>query len=290
MISSFALLNKPAGISSFKALSRLKKELGIKKVGHCGTLDPFARGALLTLTGKMTRFFPYVSGMPKEYVGKLFFGAETDTLDIEGKITANSSHIPSYDEIAEQALFFKGGIMQQPPLFSALHVNGVRAYEIARRGERAELPLRKVTIYDFALLDYDPPELLFRIKCSSGTYIRSVARDLALKCGSLGYLTALKRTSIGGFSSDCAEPGDYLLFPPEIGIKKCGIETVRVDAASALMLREGKEFRGSFGEKISQAVGEDERKALFDDEGGFAAFVEKRDGDLRYIFSAGTGE
>jgi len=200
------LLNKPAGITSFKALGNIKKALkeaqGCKvKVGHTGTLDRFAEGLLVVLTGKFTRLNPVFTNFDKIYEAEIKFGVSTETLDPEGEITETAS-LPDIETIKDNVINFRGKISQRPPIYSAVHVDGERAYKQALRGELKELPERDITIYEFEIIEWNAPFLRCRIHCSKGTYIRSIARDLGHACGSCAHLTALKRLSVGPFKSD----------------------------------------------------------------------------------------
>ncbi|MBQ3713773.1 MAG: tRNA pseudouridine(55) synthase TruB, partial [Spirochaetia bacterium] len=140
MIPCFVLLNKEAGVSSFQAMNQLKKDIGDKRVGHCGTLDPFADGLLLALTGRITKFMTYMANFDKVYEAVLRFGEETDTLDPTGKIVASGLPIPELSAVEKAAGTFSGDIMQVPPSFSAVHVDGKRAYKLARRGTELDIP------------------------------------------------------------------------------------------------------------------------------------------------------
>jgi tRNA pseudouridine55 synthase len=197
-LSGLALLRKPAGITSFQALFPIKKALGSGKVGHAGTLDRFAEGLLIALVGSYSRLAPYVVAGEKLYRGLAAFGAETDTLDPEGKVIAEAP-LPSRAGLEAALDRFRGPIMQLPPAYSALHVGGKRAYEIAMKGEVPALKERRVEIFRLELLSYERGEALLEVRCSSGTYIRSLARDIALSCGSRAHLRALERLSIGPF-------------------------------------------------------------------------------------------
>ena len=208
------LLKKPAGITSFKALGTIKKKLkdaaGSKvKVGHTGTLDKFAEGLLVVLTGKFTRMNPLFTGFDKVYEAEICFGSRTATLDPEGEIIEQAD-IPDLSVIERHIPDFRGEIMQSPPIYSAVHVDGERAYKKALKGTIEKLPPRPVTIHSFEITGWQAPVLRCRIHCSKGTYIRSLARDLGEACGSCAYLTGLKRTDVGPFSlSDAAEAENF---------------------------------------------------------------------------------
>jgi len=202
--SGLILLNKKPGVTSFEALGEVKRALGTGKVGHTGTLDKFAQGLLVVLTGRALRLTPWFSHCDKQYKGRILFGAETDTLDPEGNVIAEAQ--PPSRERAEQAIsMFKGEIMQKPPVFSAIHINGQRASKLARSGESPEMKERAVTIYKLELETWDPPYADIFVHCSSGTYIRSLARDIALAAGSRAHLSSLIRTKVASFSLDMAD-------------------------------------------------------------------------------------
>jgi len=197
------LLNKPSGVTSFSALGEIKRSLGTGKVGHTGTLDKFAQGLLLVLTGRDLKLTPWFSHCDKQYRGRIHFGAETDTLDPEGQITAEAE-LPSRESVEQALNLFKGDIMQKPPIYSAIHVNGQRASKLARDGEAIEMKERPVTIYKLELESWEPPFADIFVHCSSGTYIRSLARDIALAANSRGFLCSLLRTQIAGFKLEDA--------------------------------------------------------------------------------------
>jgi len=192
------LLHKPPGLTSFDALRDIKRVLGTGKVGHTGTLDKFAEGLLLILTGRALKLSQWFTHCDKQYEGTICFGVETDTLDPEGAFLA-SAPLPSREDVEQLIPQFLGKIEQAPPAYSAIHIDGERASTLARRGEAPEMQKRPVTIYRLELLSWEPPHAKIFVHCSSGTYIRSLARDLALAAGSRGHLTALIRTQIAGF-------------------------------------------------------------------------------------------
>jgi tRNA pseudouridine55 synthase len=203
------LLRKPEGETSFRALEPVKRRLGIARIGHAGTLDRFAGGLLVALAGPYSRLADYVQSGEKLYRGVARFGEETDTLDPEGKVVAQAD--PPAREAIEAAMpRFLGRIMQAPPAFSALHVDGKRAYELALSGRPPEMKPREVAIYSLALTSYDGRDARIELRCSSGTYVRSLARDLALACGSRAHLVALERLAIGPYRvEDASDPRDF---------------------------------------------------------------------------------
>ena len=205
------LIDKPAGISSFgvvaKVRGHLKTEFGHKvKVGHTGTLDPFATGLLILLSGKMTKKSNEFLNKDKVYEATLKLGYTSTTGDPEGEIQLYPrEYYPSLEKITSIINSFIGEIEQTPPRFSAIKINGERAYKLARKGADFEIPKRKVTIYSIEILDYNYPELKIRTHVSSGTYIRTLAEDIGKKLGTGAYLTALRRTKIAGYDVKDAE-------------------------------------------------------------------------------------
>jgi tRNA pseudouridine55 synthase len=209
------LVDKPPGLSSFGVVARVRRQLsesaGHKvKVGHCGTLDPFATGLLILLSGKFTRRAAEFSKLDKVYEASIFLGATSTTGDPEGEITpivAKSLIKPS--RAAIEKIFqkkFSGEITQTPPIYSAIKIGGERAYKLARQGQVPEMPPRTVTIYAIELLKYEYPRLEIRVHVSSGTYIRTLAEDIGRALGSGAYTTALRRIKIGKFDVAAAEP------------------------------------------------------------------------------------
>lgn len=201
------LIDKPAGISSFGVVTKvrgyLRNECGHKvKVGHTGTLDPFATGLLILLSGKMTKKSNEFLKLDKEYIADLKLGFKSSTGDPEGEIEKIDDRVPDAKEIDDVLHAFVGEIEQIPPKYSAIKINGQRAYKLARRGVDFEVPMRKIRIYNIEVLEYKYPRLVIRCRVSSGTYIRTLAEDIGLKLGVGAYLTALRRTKIGEYSVD----------------------------------------------------------------------------------------
>lgn len=209
------LIDKPAGGSSFQALGALRRRFG-RRIGHAGTLDPFATGLLLVLTGRATRLQPHLLGLEKEYDGVIRFGVRSTTDDPEGELEATDGRCTEAD-IRRTLPSFTGVIEQIPPAASAVHVDGERAYRRFRRGEEVEMPPRLVAIHRLELLAFDEEEQRARVlvTCGSGTYIRSLARDLGDLLGCGAYLERLRRTRIGSFSvDDAVAPDDPVLAEP----------------------------------------------------------------------------
>ena len=207
-LSGIAVLDKPAGITSYRFLGSMGRRLGDQvKSGHAGTLDSFASGVMVCLFGRYTRLSDYFMGAGKGYVADILFGEETDTLDPEGAVVATAD-LPSRDAIEAALPAFRGDILQAPPAYSAVHIDGERAYERARKGQDVSPRPRPVTINSLELLSYDSGVARINVSCTKGTYIRSLARDIALACGSRGRLSALRRTFSGPFSVERAVPAD----------------------------------------------------------------------------------
>ena len=198
-MNGFINLFKPAGMSSAYLLNGLKRLLKGETIGHMGTLDPLASGVLPVAVGKSTRLFDYLLDKKKEYIATVAFGYETDTLDLEGKISVKSDKIPDETEVKAAAKSLTGEIMQIPPAFSAKCVNGKRSYKLARQGIAVELPPKKVAVYSIEVLNKSGSEYNIKIVCGGGTYIRAIARDLGRLCGSAATMTALSRTASGVF-------------------------------------------------------------------------------------------
>ncbi len=194
----FINVNKPSGMTSHDVVCVLRKILNIKKIGHTGTLDPMANGVLPIAVGDATRLIEYLSD-DKEYVATVKFGASTDTYDKEGNITFRSDIIVEKSELENALSKFRGEIFQKPPIFSALKKNGKKLYEYAREGKDIEIEARKITVEKLELLSFEDNIAELKIKCSKGTYIRSIANDLGeiLSCG--GHLIGLTRTVAGDF-------------------------------------------------------------------------------------------
>lgn len=202
-VNGWLVIDKPAGLGSTTVVNVTRHLFEAKKNGHTGTLDPFASGVLPIAFGEACKLIPYVTDGDKEYEFVLKFGAETDTLDLTGNIVAESKKIPTDDEIKAILPQFIGDIEQIPPKFSAIKINGERAYDLARKGQEVKMPKRIVTIYQLEFLErLSESEVKFRLACSKGTYVRTLGADLAKKLGSKGYLTALRRTKCGKFGID----------------------------------------------------------------------------------------
>ncbi len=225
----FGLLNidKPPHVTSRDVVNRVQRLLRGVKAGHAGTLDPLATGVLVVALGPATRLVEYVQRMPKTYVGTFLLGRASDTEDIEGNVVElDHPPQPTRQEIEAALPAFLGTIQQQPPAFSALKVQGRRAYDLARRGEPVELQSRPIDIHRLTVVRYEYPALELEVNCGSGTYIRSLGRDIAQSFGTAAVMSALVRTAIGEFRIAEAIALDQLtsatiaghLLPPRLAV------------------------------------------------------------------------
>ncbi len=202
-------LNKPAGISSRRAVDVIQKLARPAKAGHAGTLDPLATGVLVICVGGATRLIEYVQRMPKRYLGTFLLGRSSPTEDVEGEVTElPDAPAPTLAQIAAAVRGFVGRIAQRPPAFSAIKVQGRRAYKLARDGQPVQLPPRPVDIYRIEIKAYEYPRLTLDVECGGGTYIRSLGRDLAESLGTAAVMSALTRTAVGAFQIEqSVDPG-----------------------------------------------------------------------------------
>jgi len=198
-LNGFLVIDKPYEMGSTKVVSVLKHFLHPTKIGHAGTLDPLATGVLPIAFGKATRLIPYVMAGKKTYQFRIRWGVETDSDDLAGKEIATSDKVPTADEIRSVLPKFVGKIMQTPNAFSALKVDGKRAYELAREGKEVELKARSITIYDLKVLKIASDNATFEVVCSKGTYVRSLAHDIAHALGTVGVVVLLRRTLCSPF-------------------------------------------------------------------------------------------
>ena len=204
-IQDIILIDKPAGLSSFGVVARVRRRLSMEagkkvKVGHTGTLDPFATGLLILLANKATKLSNQFLKLDKWYEATICLGKTSTTGDPEGEITEqNTEKIPTLEEVKAVVNQFVGQITQTVPAFSAVKINGQRAYQLARRGEAVSMPTRQIEIYAIEILSYNYPELVIRTHVSSGTYIRTLGEDIGKALGVGAYLTALRRTQVGDY-------------------------------------------------------------------------------------------
>ena len=204
-INGWLVIDKPRDMGSTDVVNFTRRFFNAKKNGHCGTLDPFATGVLPIAFGEATKLIPYVTEARKEYEFVVKWGEATSTADTEGEVVAFSDKVPTREEILAVLPQFFGEIEQVPPVYSAIKINGKRAYDLARKGVEVVMPSRKIKIYDLALIEELPEkQARFRVECSKGTYIRTLGQDIALKLGTVGHLKELRRTKCGNFGLDDA--------------------------------------------------------------------------------------
>ena len=246
-VDGWVILDKPVGMTSTYAVSRLKRFFNAKKAGHAGTLDPLASGVLPVAFGEATKTVPFVQDGEKAYRFTVRFGAETDTDDSDGKVAAQSELRPGRADILALLPRFIGTIQQTPPAFSAIKIKGERAYDIARDGETPELSARPVTIHSLDLLSADRDEAVFETRCGKGAYVRAIARDLGRLLGCFGHVTALRRTRVGPFTeadavalSDLGERGAGAPVMRRVEAGLMELPRVVVDRDAAARLRRGQ--------------------------------------------------
>lgn len=211
MTAGFLSVDKPSGITSHDVVDRVRRATGIRKVGHTGTLDPMATGVVVVAIGAVTRLIRFLQDLDKEYVATARFGVATDTLDADGVVVEEIEMAVDRAAVEAAASGFVGIVEQVPPMVSALKKDGERLYEMARRGEEVEREARPVAIHELEILDVtDGPSVTFRVVCGKGTYVRTLADDIARALGGRAHLTALRRTRNGVMHVDDALPVDRL--------------------------------------------------------------------------------
>ncbi|HEY5899059.1 MAG TPA: tRNA pseudouridine(55) synthase TruB [Burkholderiales bacterium] len=250
MIDGALLLDKPLGLSSNRALQEAKKILGAKKAGHGGTLDPLASGLLVILFGEATKFAGPMLDADKEYLARVKLGERTDTGDAEGSVLEARPVNVGPEQIDSALRRFRGVIEQTPPMHSALKRDGVPLYKLARQGRTVERQARRVEIHELELLETALPFLELRVRCSKGTYIRSLAEDIGAALGTGGHLAALRRTGSGRFRVDHATTLEALramaqphacLLPLAVLLE--GLPRASLDAAAEVRLRNGQPLK-----------------------------------------------
>ena len=271
-MDGFLVIDKPAGITSHDVVAFARRRLKIKKIGHAGTLDPLATGVLVLGVGSGTRLLEYLVGCDKEYEAEVVFGATSDTCDADGEIQRNwEAQIFTKADLEKVLPRFIGKISQVPPQFSAIKVNGKAAYARARAGEGFELQPREIEIYSIELVRFAYPTVELKISCSSGTYIRSIARDLGEQLHTGAYLSKLKRTKVGDFNLNKTIPMKSIrmerLLPLEAGVVFKHLNLTRLEAekirvGQKIACREGSscnDFVAGFFEGYLLAILEHEK-------------------------------
>jgi tRNA pseudouridine55 synthase len=246
-VDGVLVCDKPAGMTSHDVVARVRRLAGQRRVGHGGTLDPPATGVLVLALGRATRLLPFLPTEPKRYLATVAFGAETDTLDAAGAVTATAD-ASGVDEAGLRAALagFLGPQLQVPPMVSAIKVGGERLYAKARRGEQVERAPRPIVIHELGLLGFTPgerPVATIEVACSGGTYVRSLAADLGRTLGTLAHLASLRRTAVGRFTErdartldDLAGPGELVsaVLDPAAAMDPAAVRALTPDEAATL--------------------------------------------------------
>jgi len=284
--SGFLLFDKPAGRTSFAALGGFRKIFPGARVGHTGTLDNFATGLLVVVVGSYSHLTPWFTGLDKEYEAEIRFGLGTDTLDPGGAVTA-TGEIPSLTALEASLGPFRGLIEQIPPEYSAIHVQGKRASDMARKGEAVKLQARPITIHSLDLVDYKDGKASVKVHCSSGTYIRSLARDIAAACGTCAHVSALRRTKVGAFSvSDAIQSPEeasvqtlHSFTPETAGLLGLGTISIAREAEAAFT-----NGLPALLVELGAGLSRDGDLAAFSGDGRILGVMERRSGLLAYKF------
>jgi tRNA pseudouridine55 synthase len=283
--SGFLLYDKPAGRTSFSALGAFRKAYPGARIGHTGTLDSFATGLLVVMVGAYSRVARWFTGLDKVYRAEIVFGQGTDTLDPAGIFTV-SGPVPERTALEAALPAFRGSILQTPPNFSAIHVQGRRASELAMEGIEAELAPRRLSIYRLEMLDYAGGVADFLIHCSSGTYVRALARDIAHACGTCAHVRSLRRMKVGPFDvADSAHDESALQELPLLKLdpssaSHLGLATGFIDAGIRKSFLNGDpKALESFAERGTVS----KEMAIFDREGCFLGIIETLQGNPRYV-------
>lgn len=296
MTSGILLVDKPQGVTSHDVVARARRLLGTRKVGHAGTLDPMATGLLLLGVDSATRLLTYLVGLDKEYLATIRLGVATDTDDAEGEVVAATDASGVSDAaVAAGIIALTGAIRQVPSTFSAIKVDGRRAYDRARAGEAVELAARNVTIHDFELLasrrEGAVVDLDVRVACSSGTYIRALARDLGAGLGVGGHLTALRRTRVGPFGvADAVQLPDPREHPDAAAPTLLDAADVAAQLFPVVRLDADQTRDLAHGKRVELAEPDVDLAAALTPEGRLAALIELRRGRARVLLGLPTSE
>jgi tRNA pseudouridine55 synthase len=279
--SGILIIDKPAGLTSRQVVDRVARIVRPDKAGHAGTLDPLATGVLVVCVGQATRLIEYVQRMPKSYRATLLFGRSSPTDDVEGPITLEDTPlVPTGEQIAQATTQFIGTIQQRPPDYSAVHVAGQRAYDLARRGVALDLAPRPVDVFEIRIVSYAYPELVFDVDCGSGTYIRSIIRDLAAALGTTAVMSALVRTAIGEFHQANALALDALT--PDTLVERLLPPRSALTQVSEITISDEEQLRLVRGQTIQRPIASgDVEWAAINAAGDLVALLARRvDGSL----------
>ena len=248
-IHGWVIIDKSSGLQSTETTNRVRRLFDAQKAGHGGTLDPLATGVLAIALGEATKTVPYVMDGPKTYRFTVTFGARTDSDDSEGEVVETTDVRPTPEQVIAAMDAFRGNIMQVPPRVSAIKVDGERAYDLARDGEAFELAARPMTVYRLELLESSPEAASFEVEATKGFYVRSLARDIAQECGTLGHVTSLRRLATGPFEEsqavslekleDLGQDSDLFEYLADPIHALAGIPAVELDPTEAVRMRNG---------------------------------------------------
>jgi tRNA pseudouridine55 synthase len=293
------VIDKPEGKTSFDVVAEVRRALRVKKAGHTGTLDPMATGVLPVCVGAATRLVPFLTEGDKEYVAEIRLGATTDTQDRTGKIIAEAPVGElSRERMLETLERFRGRLEQVPPMYSAVRVGGKRLYELARKGVEVERAARTVVVHEIELLALESPLLRIRVRCSKGTYVRTLAHDLGETLGCHAHLTALRRTASGPFTLAQAIPlAELRALPREELVKRLVGDRDALAALPEVVVGPTHEARIRQGQRLTAtdlpalgALAEGTKVRLTAEDGRVLAIAEWRGGVARYLrVLAGAG-
>lgn len=253
------LIDKPRGITSHDAVDEVRRALGVRKVGHAGTLDPSATGLLVMGVGRATRLLRFLGDLDKEYRGTGRLGQETDTLDAEGQVVRTGAVTASDQDLRQAMAGLVGQIEQRPPAYSAVKVRGERSYRAARRGRVVDAPARTVRVDEFELASFQSPEFEFRVVSSGGTYVRSLVAEVGTRLGSGAHLIRLVRTRIGPFRLQDANPVDAPGAPLPLERAVAHLPRLELDQEEVVAARHGRPLGPPEGPGVHAAFGPDGR-------------------------------
>jgi tRNA pseudouridine55 synthase len=297
-VHGWVILDKPSGVTSTQAVATVRRIFNAQKAGHAGTLDPLATGILAIALGEATKTVPYVQDAAKIYRFTASWGESRDSDDAEGKVTGTSDARPTKAAIEAVLPHFTGTLTQTPPAYSAIKVAGERAYDLARQGEEVALEPRQVQVYEARLVEALADQAVFEILCGKGTYVRSWVRDIALALGTLGYVSQLRRTRIGGFTEKEAvgletltpfmhSPAAFAYLKP-LSTALDGIPALAVTGSDTVRLRSGNSIliRANLFARMKEGFADDgglqgQTVFLKDETDAPVALAEIADGELR---------
>ncbi len=296
-VHGWVILDKPTGLTSTQAVAAVRRIFDAQKAGHAGTLDPMATGILAIALGEATKTVPYAMDAQKIYRFTASWGESRDSDDAEGKVTGTSDKRPAADEILAVLPRFTGALNQVPPAYSAIKVAGERAYDLAREGEQVTLEPRQVQVFEARLLGAEKDRAEFEIRCGKGTYVRSWVRDIALALGTLGHVSALRRTRLGSWEEKDAVGLDtltpFMHSPAAFGYLRPlstaldGIPALAVSGPDTVRIRSGNPvlIRANIFARMKDGFGDGELSGLTvflkDEEGAPVALAEIAEGELR---------